>query len=849
MRGRLFGWVCLITAAAMLIAPPAWARQNAEQDAADAEARAFVGRQLARIALIDLRAQPQPGPDDAALAATLLQTAVELRPDDAFLLRLLIESRRAAGDDRGVMDATRALLRLDPDDEIALLRLIAWQISQRQTVEQRLAGYEFWLDGRGASELRDRPAVLSRLALDAALLHRELGDERAFVERLDQAATLDSTNKEAATIVATYFAERSDDPVGRLELTLNVLLADPVDPNLHESVATQLAQLEAFDQAARFHANARSLVARLGQAETPKMVMESIALRWQTAGPAALLEFFERQLDRTRREAAEARRMRQELGEPVDDIPEPREIRLTLEEERYRLFAALALQDRVAAERSIADIDASIDPVLDAISDRLAELRPDQEPERVALVGRAIEVTLESVTAKLVSGLEIESALRAFEEVERLYGAQLGAQLEVLRAFRVLREQGAETAEAYFAPIENRTVLAAVGSAMTAETLGDNARAAALYDRAARFAPLTGAGVFARSKAEQLLGGPLDPHPRRDDAVAVADAVPSWVDQVSRRPQSMVRLDARLVEPSIEAFGEAHLRLEIRNLLPRPVGVGGDRPIATRFALTPNLFAGAFPMAEGLSPEVVDIHHRLRLDPGESLIATVWPDAGMVGWVQEVKAAHRIRGRWNALQGFVAGQGVPYSTGPLSRSSETGLLTRRPDDRILLDGERLVREASSAQEARLLSLLPVFRSALIDIDRAGGPLADEQAEALARALAARYPGLAGTTRLAFAAVMPSGRIRPSLQPLDEALLAETDPAVLPAVLLTRVGSADAPILARCEASDDQRLASFARRLRLRLEAGVTAGFAFTPPPASHLPKRPDNSDAPATPRR
>ena len=798
--------------------------------------RSMIGRQVARAGIIDLRLQPDAGPDDASITADLLQIATQLRPDDPIVLRLLIEARRAAGDDAGVMQATRSLLRLDPDDEIALLRLIAWQISQRQTVEQRLAGYEFWLDGAGASELADKPAVLSRLALDAALLHRELGEERAFVERLDQAATLDSTNKEAATLVATYFAERSNDPIGRLELAINVLLADPVDPNLHLAIATQLARLEAFGQASRFHANGRALAAKLGEAETPSIVTEAVALNWHTMGPAAVLNAFESMLNRARRDSAEAIRQRRELGESVDDILAPDEIRLTLERERFRLFAALAVGDRVLAERSIRDLDATINPMIEEIGERLRQLDRNREADRVALISRAVQLTTEAATARLISGIQVDRAVATLDELEQAQGARLGDQLAVLRAFATLRTESPDAAMLAFEPHAERTVLGAVGGAMAAEAAGDRERAEALYERAARFSPLTAVGVFARSGAERLNGGPLTLPATAEQAGAVAAAVPGWVDTASRQTRSLIRLDARVEEASIDAFDEARIRIEVRNMLPRPIGVGGDRPVATRFALAPDIAAGAFPLASDLTPEVVELQRKLRLDPGESLVGSVWPDAGQAGWIAEVKGAHRIRARWNVLQGFVAGQGIPFSTGPLSLSSETGLLVRRPNDDVLLDAAQLIRNADGASEARLLSLLPAYRSALIDVDRPGGPIGDTDASALARSLAGRYPQLPLELRIAVASIIPPSAIRPSLRPLDEALLAETDPTVLKLVLISRVVDPADPVLARCISSPDEGLSSFARRLSTRLEAGVRSGYAFLSPPAAHIPK-------------
>ncbi|MEO0629355.1 MAG: hypothetical protein AAFY46_01340, partial [Planctomycetota bacterium] len=332
----------------------------------------YIGRQIARVAIIDYRLQPEPGPADARAGAMTLELAAEFRPEDPILLRYLVEAYRAAGDEAGLIDATKRLYAADPGDEVAQLRLISWSISQRQTVEERLAAYAEWLDGRGAEFLKDTPAVASRLALDSALLYRETGDESAFLGRLAQATRLDSSNKEAAALAAAAFAQRSSDPVARLELAINLLLADPVDPNLHLSIAEQLASFGVFDQSRRFYNNADRLYRLSGaNADTPVMIATLVALDWYAIGPAEVLRQYETQL-RTSRAAAK-RRIDQllELGQPTEGQTGPEDVRLDLERERYRLYAAIATGDRVAMEQSVLDMEATTLPVLERISNRL----------------------------------------------------------------------------------------------------------------------------------------------------------------------------------------------------------------------------------------------------------------------------------------------------------------------------------------------------------------------------------------------------------------------------------------------------------------------------------------------
>src|SRR5690606_22072900 len=124
--------------------------------------------------------------------------------------RLLLEAWYAAGDEAKVIEVTREIIRLDPSDTVAQLRLISDRISRYQSVEERQTAFDRLLGESGGAI---DPSVRSRLALDDALLARELGDEQRFVERLSMATQLDSSNKPAAVLAATYALERLTDPI------------------------------------------------------------------------------------------------------------------------------------------------------------------------------------------------------------------------------------------------------------------------------------------------------------------------------------------------------------------------------------------------------------------------------------------------------------------------------------------------------------------------------------------------------------------------------------------------------------------------------------------------------------
>ena len=120
---------------------------------------------LARLALTALREIIDPTPDDYRLSALALRVARRAYPNDVELLRLEIDAWDAAGDQDSAIAGTRQLVRLNPVDDVAWLRIVNHNIRRLQNAEERLAAYDRLLgpDGRALD-----PSIRSRLALDAA---------------------------------------------------------------------------------------------------------------------------------------------------------------------------------------------------------------------------------------------------------------------------------------------------------------------------------------------------------------------------------------------------------------------------------------------------------------------------------------------------------------------------------------------------------------------------------------------------------------------------------------------------------------------------------------------------------
>lgn len=804
----------------------------------------FVARELTRLALIDLRNQQNPETDDYALAAAMLEIALKQTPEDAELVRRLIEAHRAAGHEQDVMRLTRELVvRLDPSDSVALLRLLSWTAAQRQTVQERLSVYDRYLSPEGQKAIAD-PAVRSRLALDAALLHREEGNEQEFVRLLSMATSLDSSNKEAAALASAFYQERKSNPVAILELAINLLRADPIDPNLHFAVAADLAKHGVFDQAQRFHDNGRRLIASDGITQDPGIETEATILRWHTSGPGTIVAEFERML-LLQREAAKLRiEQLEDAGQPTEGVDRPEDIRLPIYAERLRVLAADAVGDRVVVERSLRDLTATVVPELEEIGSRLrTPAVMENEPLRNQLLSRAASIASELVVARLVTGEGQQLGLNEVESLRQLFETAAKEQLDVIDGLVVLRQGRVDEAVELFRPLSEISTLGSVGLGLSLEAKGDTAGAAEAYRKTALFSPISPMGVFGRAKYENITGETLSYSDRTEAMARVARDVPTWLDTMTVGPNRFMSLTVALESTTIEPYGMPVVVLNIRNTSPIALAVGSDRPINSRFMISPSMDIASFPIDSALTPEITDLQRKLRLTPGESLNVRIWPDPGFAGWLAEIKSAHRVRNRWNLIQGFVIGRQALYRAGPMCLSAESGQLSRRPDARVRAPVADLIRELEVYEEDRLIEVMPTLRAMLTDPDRPGGKPTAAEVSRIAGVLSTRYPTLSPVARLAVMVVIPHAVLCPGMEQLDERLLAETDPDLLAVALFTRARSADNQSIARASAAQDERVAEVARILRARYEGENPTGFALMKTPGSHRPKAPEHPDS------
>lgn len=806
---------------------------------------------LGRVALLDLRMQADPSADDYRIAMLAFDLARTYAPDEPILLRRQIEAAWSAGMDARALELTRELVKLDPADEVALLRVIAAGIEKIQTVEDRLAAYERILGAQSIS-----PAVRSRLALDSALLARETGNERRFVDLLAVATELDSTNKEAAALALAYFSQAGGGPIGRMELLANLLLADPVDPNVHGQISDHLAKGGAFEQALRFHDHSASLLIKARQAPQQDAVLRRVRLNWLVSGPGGLADELELPVLQDRARLEQMLKLMRQRGENTQGMQQPSDIMPPPEAALLRMLLADAEGNPTAASRASEDLRQSTAQRLEQM---LLNTQGDRTKARqVALL--ATRVRAETALAMVLSGVQHElvrdDIRRANEAMDRAMAdeamlgevdiaiidparEQLGLVVALLSTMDAV---GTPEAEAQLADLKRRmdertapmAPLAYVHALLVHSRAAD---ALPLLRSFAREDPTSMWGAWAHQKLLDL--GVGSPFPEASGLTSTARAIPAWLDRIVEKPENFMELSVQAVGPEEHVTAITRLRLTLRNNSPIPLAVGPSAPINSRILLSPVLDADLDRLTPVAIPEVSSVDTRLRLMPRERIEIDVWAGAGVAGWYLEAAGTRTTRTRWRALQGFIYTQSAGYLPGPMCLSAETGMIVRRPLPETRFDGNRVMNRLLADDPSVLTTVVSALKAGLIGPDALPEDLKAAFFEPVMPTAGERFNRSPELVRVCLMLTMPNARLSRAAAPFDRiALDTATGSVALGTALLTRATDPEDPAFARAAEHEDPRVRELALLLQVRARRdgrGYANFKGFGPPKQAASP--------------
>ena len=792
-------------------------------------------RVLTRTVLMDLRMNAEPSKDDYTLAAILLKDISSIVPNDAQVIRRWIEAAHAAGDEDMVMEATRALVKVDPSDTVAQLRLLTKRFSQIQIAKDRLSAYEQFLDKASAVDA----SVRSRISLDAALLARDIGNEEKFVALLTKATQLDSTNKPAAFLAYVYFSQRSPDDMGRLELLSNLLMADPLDASVHVQIRDLLASRGSWSTAERFHSIA-SRILNAKQATGIEQDIETLCLQMNSRGAPKALESVTQRLT-LQRDAARAVFEQKKKNDEALAAVAPEDVRLDIPLEECRLVAAHASDDRDALNASITDMGKTAALMIEILQD--ATRRPADIDEATAQE-EVIETIYRLTMWRLLTNVEVDFAKSVVTQVSEKMAAD-DLRRERFTPWVSLRSGDAQsslTQSQELIDAEKDDEWTLVCNALAHEATGNTSEAAARLRTLSTTSPLTPLGAWAHWKASTL-SPQSDSQIAKSMALYCRNTIPQWMDLMITNVDGFERLSA--TQPfEAEVLSNSALTISLRNTSPIPLGLGADRTINSRLLVGPRLDGTHQLPNEFLQPEVLEANQRLRLMPGEELKVSFWPSETSIGWAIDSVCDQTSRLRFRTLQGFEIDKDGIRQAGEGCQDFDANTMSIPPLEDAHLDAPALTERVLRAGEARIPALLLASRLRLATI--AANPNANmngPDVQNLMRAWSARYAGSAPILRAMILCDLPGPTDMQMTTVMDDIIRQDPDAFAQRWVIMTRVADPEDPALTAALTSADPVIARVAELQKSRLTSGQKTFSKYGV--KGLLPSEQKTEDAPA----
>ena len=784
---------------------PAVASSGPDERLAEA-GRVRLARHLARTAL-DLLRLPEPTESDFSTALVLSEWATELAPEwlGGWRVNLQIATAAEAIDERGpdrLQRALSAIVRLDPRDEVARLRLLSLAVDRYPTAEGRAAAYTKLLAEENVSKLG--PAVASRLAFELALLLYRSGDVEGFAKWLAEAVALDPAHPAATEMAAGFLRHSAGDSVGEAELHLAAAVANPSNLTPARTLAEICLANGAFLASSRLY----GLLVPLAPPNEPstEQTVGALALsQWALGqGPAAIDLITRRRDDRDRAYREEAR-----LQDPEFDPLNAAQYRAVPE----RTLATL----RAVIEKSLGtpDAAAALDEAVTALrveAERLAgeEMTPESSQRLAA-------IAIESLSLVLWLAEDVQSAVAMFERLQSA-GALTPEALDRINGWLAYRAGEFDRAIELLEPLQEDSI-AAIGLAGAQLALGRRSDAARTWLSVARKVPGSALGVWSRDRLAELLGQPLPPSDAAQAIEALIAGLPRTYDRLLLERERAIGLAVRPRNPSVGPLQPLILDIEISNLTDLPLEIGSAGPIEPNIAILASATVAQLDKPVMANAIVVPISNTLRLAPRARV--TVPVDLGLTEFGQVLDrtalSGSTISGR--AITNFRPVSGGALQPGVLGAKAEAPQIRvegcrvsggwvedaigsiSTPDcdaDLVtinLLAAVGMATENSSEQAPEGFDSLSKVWPTLFEV----WPKLDPASQGW---LMASFPGL------------PS----PGMEKLDALARESDEPLTIIGYLLGRVRNEQDPLLAKALVSEDPRLRQVAELVRDRAVA-------------------------------
>ncbi len=587
-------------------------------------------------------------------AVFLVQLATDLDPDNAELWRALLEmidSQDRPEDDELRRTVLENLVRLDPADDVVRLRQISASLAQHQTIKARIDAYQQLLWTSKPAQLG--PAITSRLAFDLAMLLSRDDDVQGYAKWLGEAAAADPSNRSAVAAATGFFRLNVHDAFAEAELLTSLMLADPTDVVTETALAQLLLDHGAYAAADRIYRVTERTYDVSGSYSPDGMLADRAVAQWGRGKVQDALDTV-----RVRQGQADAvyrRSIRQQ---------NPEMTRLELARLHSPVAATLATI-RAAIHNRLGDddqVESSMRGVRGAFAAEIDRLRATEDIDPKVVADRLRQ----AAWVFLWLGGNVDDAVGFLDAAKEVVVSDEGLDQTTQARFDgwlAMRRGEVDQAIALLEPVAEDDVPAALGLALAHLKKGERREGARGLLRVARAQPGSLIGVWAGDLLAELIGRRLKPaelDPLATQLKALIDSVPLVFDRFPDEPTRAVSLRIVPAKDTFDPYEPIIVNLHITNHSPFPLAIDSGGPIRSRVILIPTIQIPRDLRYGQLTPIVVDIDRRLRLEPRQTLVIPVDLRRSQIGDL--LNNAHPLRGallRIRAVLNFwVPKQGV-----------------------------------------------------------------------------------------------------------------------------------------------------------------------------------------------
>ena len=534
-------------------------------------------------------------------AVILITEASILSPNDEAVWRSLIEVAHMADKPELKSHAIKQLLRIAPTESSAQLSRLRDAVARTNTVDERMGVYEQLLTDGRSSKLDSR--VAARLALDAALLQRQLGDIEQFARWLAESVALDPSYPEAMSLAAGFFGDESADVHRRAELLASTVLSNIRDSTIQVTLAEFLLAYGDYKDARAMYEVVLSGENNINGI-SDGLLADIVLSQWADGDPIAALDtLLTRQIyvDKIFRQQTKSQ--------------QPRLTPLQLSRIHAPLLPKLATVRAVIYASQEDDSKARI--AYDDAADSFNAMIKIYKTQGEAAINQVINFLLQAAWISVWIGEDAEAARSIIDNIEER--ATIGArEKNRLEGWVAMLNGNLDMAVSYLSEYEDDNA-ARAGLAKVYLLQGNAQAAAKEYLSIARQQSGTLLGVWSRVQLQRIVGTEFSIRPEVAKLQEFMVGVLQTLNDYIRDPRPAIDVRIYPLKDVFEPYEPMLIRIELTNNTSVPLTISKTGPIQ------PLLLVEAFVEISGATinktpPIIIPIDREISIGPRKSLI-------------------------------------------------------------------------------------------------------------------------------------------------------------------------------------------------------------------------------------